>query len=99
MFLHADSEDSDQTGRMPRLPDAQADPSLRWTHSRFVGFVMSWLIYSHPCVCLIISRNLRHTVIYFTFHIKLAELFFNAAWVKTPHSDKHYFFSHKMFVS
>ena len=26
--------------------DAQADPSLRWAHSHFVGFVMSWLIYS-----------------------------------------------------
>ena len=33
IFLHADSEDSDQTGRM-----------LRWTHSHFVGFVMSRLI-------------------------------------------------------
>ena len=31
-FLHADSEDSDQT-----------DLSLRWTHSQFVGFVMSRL--------------------------------------------------------
>ena len=30
----AHSEDSDQTGRMPRL--AQADLSLRWAHSRFV---------------------------------------------------------------
>ena len=25
--------------------DAQADLSLRWTHTHFVGFVMSWLIY------------------------------------------------------
>ena len=33
-FLHADSEDSDQTGRMPRLI------SLRWAHSHFV--VLSW---------------------------------------------------------
>ena len=24
--------------------DAQADPSLRWAHTHFVGFVMSWLI-------------------------------------------------------
>ena len=31
-FLHADSEDSDQT-----------DLSLRWAHSHFVGFVMSRL--------------------------------------------------------
>ena len=32
-FLHADSE------------DAQADRSLRWAHSHYVGFVMSWLIW------------------------------------------------------
>ena len=32
-FLHADSEDSDQTGR-----------SLRWAHTHLVGFVMSRLI-------------------------------------------------------
>ena len=37
-FLQADSKDSDQTGRI-----TQADLSLRWTHSHFVGFVMSWL--------------------------------------------------------
>ena len=37
-FLHADSEDSDQTA------DAQADLSLHWAHSHFVGFVMSRLI-------------------------------------------------------
>ena len=24
--------------------DAQADLSLHWTHTHFVGFVMSWLI-------------------------------------------------------
>ena len=34
-FLHVDSEDSDQTGRMPRLI------CLRWAHTHFVGFVMS----------------------------------------------------------
>ena len=28
-----------------RLADAQADLSLRWAHSHFVGFVMSRLIY------------------------------------------------------
>ena len=39
-FLHADSEDSDQTGRMPR-----ADMSLRWAHTHFVGFFMSRLSY------------------------------------------------------
>ena len=37
-FLHADSEDwSDWV-------DAQADLSLRWAHSHFVGFVKSRLI-------------------------------------------------------
>ena len=48
----AHSEDSDQTGRMPRLnwvfwsdwADAQADLSLRWAHSHFVGFVTRRLI-------------------------------------------------------
>ena len=39
-FLHADSEDSGRTGRMPR----PADLSLRWAHSHIVGFVMSRLI-------------------------------------------------------
>ena len=42
----AHSEDSDQTGRMPRLiwvfADALADLSLRWAHSHCVGFVVSW---------------------------------------------------------
>ena len=37
-FLHADSEDSDQTGRMPRLIWVLAG---RTCH--FVGFVRSWL--------------------------------------------------------
>ena len=37
-FLHADSKDSDQTWRMPRLI------CLRWAHTHFVGFVMSRLI-------------------------------------------------------
>ena len=37
--LQVDSKDSDQTGWMPRLI------FLRWTHSHFVGFVMSLLNY------------------------------------------------------
>ena len=41
MFLHVDSEDSDQTGRMPRLIRVFAG---RTRH--FVGFVMRWLILS-----------------------------------------------------
>ena len=56
-FLHADSEDSDQPGhRQWRLwsdwADAQADLSLHWAHTHFVGFVMSWLIcFGHVSFC------------------------------------------------
>ena len=49
-FLHADSENSDQTGRMPRLI------SLRWAHTHFVGFVMSRLICPlgfEPCLLVL----------------------------------------------
>ena len=35
-FLHADS----------KWAEAQADLSLRWAHSHFVCFVMSWLIFT-----------------------------------------------------
>ena len=35
------SKDSDQTGRMPRLI-----LSLRWAHTHFIGFVMSWLTWN-----------------------------------------------------
>ena len=43
----APSEDSDQPGHPPRA-DAQADLSLRWAHSHFVGFVMSRLKFVSP---------------------------------------------------
>ena len=39
-FLHADSEDWSEWA------DAQADLSLRWAHTHFVGFVMSRLKYT-----------------------------------------------------
>ena len=39
-FLHVDSEDSDQTGRMPRLIWVFAGRT-----GHFVGFVMRWLIW------------------------------------------------------
>ena len=42
-FLHADSEDSDQTGRMTRLIRVFAGRTCR-----FVGFVMRRLIYAQP---------------------------------------------------
>ena len=37
MFLHADSEDSDQTGRSD-WADTQADLSIRWAHMSFCWF-------------------------------------------------------------
>ena len=48
----APSEDSDQPGHPPSLIcrhcalNAQADLSFRWPHTHFVGFVMSWLLYT-----------------------------------------------------
>ena len=39
-FLHADSKDSDRTGRMPRLSWVFAGRT-----GHFVGFVMHWLIF------------------------------------------------------
>ena len=41
MFLHADSEDSDQTGRMPRLICV-----FTWRSGHFAGFVMRRLMYT-----------------------------------------------------
>ena len=36
--------------------DAQADLSLRWAHTHFVGFVMSWLIFQRVAITLDLSR-------------------------------------------
>ena len=47
IFLHADSEGSDQTG------DAEADLNLRWRICHFVGFVMRWLNYGFQTYKLI----------------------------------------------
>ena len=41
MFFHADSEDSDQTGRMPRLICV-----FSGRNSHFVGFLMRRLMYT-----------------------------------------------------
>ena len=54
-FLHADCEDPDQTGRMPRLI------WLRWAHTHFVGFVMSRLINVRSLYCM--SRIMRKPVL------------------------------------
>ena len=52
-FLHADSEDSDQPGLWSDWADAQADLSLRWAPTHFVGFVTRQLIFE--------QAGLRHT--------------------------------------
>ena len=50
--------------------DAQADLSLRWAHSHFVGFVMRWLKcctkYKHRETISVISSS-RQNIIYFHF--------------------------------
>ena len=50
----AHSEDSDQTGQMPRV-----DLSLRWAHTHFVGFVMSRLIFSYALILFVGSQQVR----------------------------------------
>ena len=47
-FLHADREDSDRTGWMPRLI------CLRGRTGHFVGFVVLWLINREDQVTLVI---------------------------------------------
>ena len=71
--MNADSEDSDQTGRMPGLI------CLRWAHSHFVGFIMrrlkcdqsmmktrwsdSFKIASETYYILTQTRNVRFTFV------------------------------------
>ena len=62
-FLHADSEDSDQTGRMPRLIWVFAGGTCH-----FVGFVMRWLI-CDLLLCLIRDVVTQSRVSHFG-HIK-----------------------------
>ena len=61
-FLHADSEDSDQTGRKPRLIWVFAG---RTRH--FVGFVMRWLLYEKKKKkkrCIILKGKTTESNIY-----------------------------------
>ena len=72
----AHSVDSDQTGWMPRLwsdwADAQADLSLRWAHTHFVRFVMSWLkLWTTFSITLL---NWQQTVTDYTFFILSSKL-------------------------
>ena len=57
-FFHADSED------WLDWVDAQADLSLCWPHTHFVGFVMSWLISMYLTWRQITCRNVSFTVLY-----------------------------------
>ena len=59
MFIHADSEDSDQTGRIPRLI------CLRWAPRtcHLVGFVMQWLmLYKNRLWLFGVDRKIYHKV-------------------------------------
>ena len=42
--------------------DAQADLSLCWAHTHFVGFVMSWLICFNPFMSRVPLMGERQTV-------------------------------------
>ena len=55
MFLHAESEDSDQTGWMPRLILVFAGRT-----GHFVGFVMRWFIFK----CLVEMKRGRSCLKY-----------------------------------
>ena len=79
-FLHADSEDSDQTGRMPRLI------CLHWAHTHFVGFVMSrpvltlLLIVDLFLVFIFIEKTFNHCMLicsFFLFWTKFTLDFFS----------------------
>ena len=61
MFLHADSEDSDQTGQMPRLIWVFAGCT-----GHFIGFVMQQLIFlMHWCMIKPNCSNFRITTAFF----------------------------------
>ena len=79
-FLHTDSEDSDQTERMPRLIWA------RLAHSHFVDFVMSRLILNGQFLFRIICTKLivRHHS--YRFEIGHVE----SRWSKVHHLITHW---------
>ena len=70
MFLHADSEDSDQ-----------ADLSFRWAHTQFVGFVMLRLICRTPWQRCIRYCDILQQLVRWLFHtdhrkIKISKPYF-----------------------
>ena len=48
--------------------DAQADLSLHWAHSNFVGFVMSWLIYQILFIYLFCNSVNKHGCMHYCHH-------------------------------
>ena len=78
--------------------DAQADLSLRWAHSHFVGFVMRWLLFQFCCVfasefaglllglrCLLFS-SIRHQVAHHNWATSgenVSSEIFSQVWLKT----------------
>ena len=56
-FLHMDSKDSDQTGRMPRL-------SLHWEHMPFYWFChdMAQMVLTCTGTCGFHGKNIQHFV-------------------------------------
>ena len=79
----AHSKDSDQTGHplWSDWADAQADLSLRWAHSHFVGFVMSRLIYWTIKILIAGVWSLL-PLYYLGFHIDIKEKFEVLWWHK-----------------
>ena len=66
-----DSEDSDQTGRMPRLI------CLRWAHCHFAGFVMLRLTFKLAHLCQIDSSSLATLMSIINFKVNLVYYFFD----------------------
>ena len=67
--------------------DAQVDLNLRWAHSHFVGFVMSWLIFL-PWRC---AWELLHSLIHVLYFLSITKLT-NYCFVKC-------IFFHSAFIS
>ena len=74
--------------------DAQADLSLPWAHTHFVGFVMSWLKWTHQIGKDRGSSWLgeKNRLIYLAVHISLTSIFLGDT-NSTPRSQEQVIFS------
>ena len=89
-FLHADSEDWSDWA------DAQADLSLRWAHTHFVGFVLRQLLYlvstllSTPEILILVaSHTIEMVTVSFHFFQPLLTLYCNC--IKLPLDSMQYY--------